>query len=53
MATGIGIAGILAAYMASLWAEVDDTYPQAAILTRVTIAVAVSGRIMSVFIPEL
>lgn len=42
LATGIGIAGILSAYMASLWARVDNTYPDAAELTRVTAAVAVS-----------
>ena len=39
---GIGCGGILSAYMASLWAVVDNTYEQAAILTRVTAAVAVS-----------
>ena len=39
---GIGCGGILSAYMASLWAVVDDMYDQAAILTRVTAAVAVS-----------
>ena len=44
LATGIGIAGILSAYMASLWGRVDDMqqYSAAAELTRVTAAVAVS-----------
>ena len=42
LATGIGIAGILSAYMASLWGRVVNDHPAAAELTRVTAAVAVS-----------
>ena len=42
LATGIGIAGILSAYMASLWGQVDNEYSTAADLTKVTAAVAVS-----------
>ena len=44
LATGIGIAGILSAYMASLWGQVDNDsrYSAAAELTRVIAAVAVS-----------
>ena len=48
LATGMGIAGILSAYMASLWASAENEYPSAAQLTRVTAAEAVSILCLSV-----
>lgn len=40
VATGLGCAGILGAYMASLWAQAQE--PAAEVLVKVTAAVAVS-----------
>ena len=53
LATGMGCAGILSAYMASLWGRVDDAHPAAAELTRVTAAVAVSTADSPTFIYNL